>query len=66
MKENEKKYQFKGAIYLFDRVVYNNWTGETIAVSEKKALSNLAFRAKKQMGYLPSARLTLNGKLVEV
>lgn len=61
-----KKYYFKGAVFLFDRLISNNWTGETTAISEKKALSNLLFRAKSQMGFLPSAKLTLDGKLMEV
>ena len=64
--DGRKKYRFKGAVMLFDTLVMNNWIGETFAISEKKAMSNLLYRAKGQMGYLPNAKLRLDGQLMEV
>lgn len=61
-----KKYKFTGAIFLFNSLVLNNWSAETMAVTPKKAMSNLAYQAKKVMGYLPSTQLTLDGNLMEV
>lgn len=62
----QKKYRFRGAIILFDTLIANNWFGETVAISEKKAMSNLLYQAKNKMGYLPSAKLRLDGQLLEV
>lgn len=61
-----KKFKFVGSICVFDTIIAKCWTGETIAISEKKAMSNLLYRAKDQMGYLPSAKLRLDGQLTEV
>lgn len=64
--DRRKKYQFRGAVMLFDNLITNNWFGETFAISEKKAMSNLLYQAKNKMGYLPSAKLRLDGQLLEV
>lgn len=60
-----KKYRFKGSVFLFNLMIKQNWIGETLAKTEKKAMSNLLYNAKTQMGYLPSANLRLEGKLME-
>lgn len=64
--EQRKKYKFTGAIFLFNSLVLNNWSAETMANTPKKAMSNLVYQAKKAMGYLSSTQLTLNGNLLEV
>lgn len=62
----KKKFQFTGSVFAFDTLIARKWTGETIAISEKKAMSNLLYRVKDQMGYLPSAKLRLDGQLKEI
>lgn len=41
------KYLYDGPVMVFGKFV-GNWRGETIATSEKKAKSNLAYQFKKQ------------------
>lgn len=47
----------------FNKIISNNWTGETMAVSEAKARANLAYRFKKMMGLAASAKITLPGTI---
>ena len=58
-------YFYNGPVMEFDRVVSERWTGKTYAVSESKAKSNLAYQYKKHYGKLPSAKITLPGKVVK-
>lgn len=53
-------YRYKGPVFTFDRLVANEWIGETSAVSREKALSNLSYQFKKANGLLPTARVTLS------
>lgn len=62
----KKKYYFKGMVFLFNRIIVRNWSGTTCAVSEKKALNNLTYKVKNQMGFLPTSKLILDGQLMEV
>lgn len=50
----------------FDRVVSNNWRGDTVAPSEKKARNNLIFQYKKQYGKIAGSKITLPGNLTVV
>lgn len=50
----------------FDRCVANSWSGETIAVSAKKAKSNLTYQYKKQNDRIPGSKIFLPGKIEEV
>lgn len=60
------KYIYDGPVMAFERCVADRWTGETLAVSENKARSNLAFRYKKEHGMIPATRITLPGKITMV
>ena len=57
------KYAYSGPIVVFDKCVSNNWKGETWADSQAKAMSNLAYQAKKACNILPGSRVTLPGEL---
>ena len=62
-------YRYKGPVFQFDRLVANEWTGETMAVSPEKAIANLSYQFKKNNGLLPTARVTLSKEkkyLIEV
>ena len=65
-KKSKKRYNYfyRGPVMYFDKIVTNNWTGETTATSEAEAKRNLAFRFKQDAGLAKTARITLPGKLV--
>lgn len=60
------KYAYKGPVAIFDTLVAENWEGETMATSESKARSNLAFQFKKECCRLPGTKVTLLGKITLV
>lgn len=57
-------YSYSGPVLEFDKIVTNRWQGQTYAVSEAKARSNLAFQFKKENGKVPRTKITLSGKIV--
>lgn len=60
------KYIYTGPVVEFDRCVQNSWRGETTAVSETKALSNLSYQWKKSNNRVAGTRITLPGKLQRI
>lgn len=58
MKE-KKRYIYDGPVMIFDNIVERNWYAETMAVSKKKALSNLAYQFKQTFGYSGTAAVKL-------
>lgn len=63
MMQNKNKYIYEGPVMIFDTILTDYWAGETYAVSEKKALSNLAYQFCKQTGRTPNNKITLPGDL---
>lgn len=63
MYDDYHKYTYEGPVMVFDTCVASNWKGETMAPSEKKAKSNLAYQAKKQMNVVAGSKVTLPGKV---
>ena len=61
-----QEYQSIGPVILFDHCVQYRWKANTIAPSEAKARSNLAYRYKKENGLMPNANITLPGRLTKV
>ena len=59
-----KLYSYEGPVLLFDKTIANRWKGQTYAVSEAKARTNLAFQFKKETGRLPRTKISLPGKIV--
>lgn len=59
------KYRYNGPVKRFDLIVIPCFIAETLAVSEAKALANLAFRAKQKLGLLPYAKLKLDKKYLK-
>ena len=43
------KYIYDGPVKEFDKLISEHWKGETIAPSEAKARSNLAYQYKREM-----------------
>lgn len=57
------QYVYDGPVMEFDICIENHWSGATYAPSERKARSNLAYQFKKKHNRVPSAKITLPGKL---
>lgn len=57
-------YTYRGPVLAFDKVIANNWEGQTYATSEAKARSNLVYQFKMKTGRLPRTNITLPGKIV--
>lgn len=60
------KYAYDGPVLEFGTCVMSHWKGETMAISESKARSNLAYQYKKKNNRIPSTKVALPGKLVVV
>lgn len=59
-----KQYYYDGPVTEFDKCIAHRWTGETYAISEKKARSNLIFQFKKQTNRASNAKIKLTGKVI--
>ena len=57
-------YTYNGPVFEFERLIADRWHGETYAVSESKARTNLAYQFKKQTGRLPRTKISLPGKII--
>ena len=57
------KYAYNGPVMEFDICIMNHWRGETMAISEAKARSNLAYQFKKQYNRLASSKISLPGDI---
>lgn len=57
------KYEYDGPVLEFDKLVANRWKGETMALSEKKARSNLAYQFKKKNNRNAGVKITLPGEI---
>ena len=57
------RYIYSGPVAEFDKIIDNNWYGETMADSEKKARNNLAYQFKKNNHRVPGTKITLPGTL---
>lgn len=60
------KYLYDGPVLIFDKIATNHWRSETMAISENKARSNLAYTFKKQNGLVPKTRVSLPGTLKKI
>lgn len=66
MEKELHKYSYIGPVMEFDKLVAEQWKGETMATSEKKAKSNLAYQYKKKNNRIASVKVTLPGKVILV
>ena len=57
------RYCYSGPVVENGVCISNNWKGETVAVSESKAKSNLAYQFKKNNNRMAYANICLPGKL---
>lgn len=61
--EEYHKYYYDGPVMEFDRLLADHWTGETMAISERKARSNLIYQFKKHNSRIVGTKITLPGKI---
>lgn len=61
-----KLYSYDGPVLEFDRIIANHWKASTRTESEKKARCNLAHQFKTETGRVPSAKISVPGKLIIV
>lgn len=52
-----ERYIYEGPVLGLTRVISEKWRGETYAVSEKKAKSNLTFQFKRQNGLVSTTKI---------
>lgn len=57
------RYVYNGPVESFDKPIADQWYGETLASSEKKAKSNLTYQFKKCNNLLPTAKISLPGEI---
>ena len=57
------KYVYVGPVMVFDRLIADHWAGETMAMTEKKARSNLTYQFKRQNRRIVGTKITLPGKI---
>ena len=63
---NMKIYSYCGPVMEFGKLIAERWCGETKAISEKKARSNLAYQFKQEYDRVPRSRISLPGALLVV
>lgn len=57
-------YSYEGPVMEFEKIVDNRWIGQTVAPTEARARTNLAFQFKRETGRAPRTKITLPGKIV--
>lgn len=60
------EYRYDGPVLRFDDCIKQRWKAVTIAPTEAKARSNLAYRFKKENGIMTNCKITLPGKLIRI
>lgn len=57
------RYSYDGPVEEFGKCISRRWKASTYAASESKARSNLTYQFKKAYNKVPSAKITLPGKI---
>ena len=60
------KYAYDGPVRMYENILTTHWKAETVAESEAKARSNLAYQYKKTHGLDRSTKITLTGKIERI
>lgn len=55
-------YLYEGPVTMFTKIITEKWVGETRAISDKKATSNLSYQFKKEHGLSKSTKIGLVNK----
>lgn len=57
------RYRYDGPVLEFDKLVTDHWKGETFAISEGKARSNLIYQYKQKNNRNTGIKVTLPGEV---
>lgn len=57
------RYIYDGPVKSFGKIINDHWVAETMAVSDKKAKSNLSFRYKKEHNLSAESKIELTGDI---
>lgn len=60
------KYIYDGPVVIFGSCVMNHFKAETMAASEAKARSNLAYQYKKKYNQTASSNIELPGEIKKI
>lgn len=60
------RYMYDGPVVAFDKCIEHRWKGETTAISERKAKSNLTYQYKKKNNMMPNMKISLPGEIKQV
>lgn len=60
-----KRYLYDGPVMEFETCIASHWQASTFAVSKNKAKSNFSYQFKKKNNRIPSAKISLPGKITE-
>lgn len=66
MEKERKIYRYEGPVMQFGKVINDLWKFGTQAVSEKQALSNLAFRYKMKKQLAKDAKIELDANCLRI
>jgi len=64
--EEMHRYIYDGPVMAFNTCIATRWRGETLAVSEGKAKSNLAYQFKKNSNRTAGTNIVLPGKVKRI
>lgn len=62
MPKAKQLFCYQGGVTSFGKEVCRNWRAATYATSEKQAISNLLFQARRALNLAPNAKLELTKK----
>ncbi len=60
------EYKYDGPVLKFGDCIKQRWKAVTIAPTEAKARSNLAYRFKKENGFMKDCKISLPGKFIRI
>lgn len=66
MNKETQLYIYEGPVYSFNKMITSTWSAKTSAVSPARARANLEYRFKMQAGLLPTAKISLPGKIIPI
>ena len=57
-----RRFKYSGPVLRYERIVTEKWEGTTMADTPQKAINNLKFRARRDLGLMPNAHINFIGK----
>jgi hypothetical protein len=64
--ESKKLWIYKGPVKSFNKIINDNYRCGSQAVSEKRALANIAFSFKKKYKLVPNTKIELDARYLSL